>query len=217
MSSQSPRAVRFRHDLFVSYAKVDDHLVSGVEDGWVTTLKNDMEVRLSQLFGRDEGYSVWWDHELRGNVDLTPEILEQLEASAALLVILSPGYISSTWCMQEQGAFLEALRRRGHDRSGIFVVHREPIDQKDVPEGLKDKTGYKFWIERDGRPRTLAYPRPIPGINRAYYDKIDDLARDIQREVMRIRTESAPARPPRRKPPHNPRSRSTPWRESFQP
>jgi hypothetical protein len=32
----------FEHDIFVSYAHVDDIPLPGIEDGWVTTLVNNL-------------------------------------------------------------------------------------------------------------------------------------------------------------------------------
>src|SRR5262245_13950230 len=89
-------------DLFVSYAHVDNTPVFGAR-GWVSTLVQNLRNLLAQKMGRQDASSVWWDEiELRGNHDVTPEIRTTLQQSAALLLVLSPGYLASQWCKQEK-------------------------------------------------------------------------------------------------------------------
>src|SRR3954463_16343921 len=106
---------QFDHDIFVSYAQVDNRPVSGVSEGWVTTLINNLKVRLSHLFGREDRFSIWWDLDLSRNVDLTPAIFEKVRRTRVLLIILSPGYLASDWCRRECNAFLDLIRERGGD------------------------------------------------------------------------------------------------------
>ena len=44
-----------RHDVFVSYAHVDDAVLPGldIDNGWVTTLIESLMYRLDQMIGRD--------------------------------------------------------------------------------------------------------------------------------------------------------------------
>lgn len=85
-----------KHDVFVSYAHVDDQPLPGAEDGWVTTLVKGLKTRLAQRLGRSDAYSPWIDHELSGHVRITPQTLDTLRETAMLLVILSPGYVACT-------------------------------------------------------------------------------------------------------------------------
>ena len=95
-----------QYDIFVSYAHVDNACMPGETQGWVSALMATLEVYLQQKLGRRESYSIWRDPELPGNVPLTPEILDAVRHASILLLVLSPGYVASRWCMQELETFL---------------------------------------------------------------------------------------------------------------
>ena len=46
------------HDIFVSYAHVDNELLSGETDGWITQLISTLEVYLRQKLGRREKFTL---------------------------------------------------------------------------------------------------------------------------------------------------------------
>src|SRR5215510_14429072 len=90
-----------RCDLFISYARVDDTPVFGVR--WVSALVQNLRNLLAQKMGRHEAFSMWWDEtDLRGNHMVTPEIRAVVQQSATLLMVLSPVYLVSKWCMKEK-------------------------------------------------------------------------------------------------------------------
>ena len=96
----------YQHDIFVSYAHVDDLTFPGIEAaGWVATLIAGLNVKLSQNLGRSNLFSLWKDEQLSPNKPLTPEILNALKQSATLVIILSPGYMASPWCQREMQTF----------------------------------------------------------------------------------------------------------------
>jgi TIR domain len=94
----------YTHDIFVSYAHVDDLPDRKGEDGWVTVLVRRLMNRLAQLLGRQDSYSLWFDSELAHHVPITPEMLGTLEATATLMVVRSPGYLASPWCGRERAS-----------------------------------------------------------------------------------------------------------------
>ena len=64
----------YQHDVFVSYARVDDVALAGAKSGWVSTFVKNLEVLLDQKLGR--GYAPpWMDHQLARNAPLTPAIM----------------------------------------------------------------------------------------------------------------------------------------------
>jgi hypothetical protein len=90
----------YEHDVFISYAHVDNEPLVGVTEGWVTTLVRNLETVLRQKLGdREHRLSIWMDHELAGNRPFGDDIVAALERTATLLVIASPGYITSEWVL----------------------------------------------------------------------------------------------------------------------
>lgn len=173
-------------DLFVSYAHVDDlPLESGIP-GWVTTLVTSLKNLLAQRLGRGESLSLWMDHQLPGHVELTPEIEGKLGEAAVLLIVLSPAYLASTWCLKEMRLFIEAiLRGGGRVGARIFVVE---YDQVERPPDLGDLKGFRFWAKGPlGRStRTLGIPRPGPD-DRGYFDQLYDLRHDLAEALTRLK------------------------------
>lgn len=177
-----------KHDIFVSYAHVDDEPLAGADKGWVTTLINGLKIILGQKLGRSDAFSLWMDYELRGHTALTPNVIEQLEGSATLVLILSPGYLASQWCHLELNAFLAKV---GSNSGRVFVVEHEQVER---PAELSDLLGYKFWVSDDaGHPRTLAIPKPNPE-EVEYYQRLYDLARQLTDQLKELK-EQAKATP----------------------
>jgi hypothetical protein len=186
----------FQHDIFVSYAQVDNDPVPGVDDGWVTCLVKNLEWRLRQLCGRRDAYSLWMDLQLARHVRITPEIMETLEQTALLLVVLSPGYLASDWCRREREAFLQIVQQHMEDKKypRVFVVARDKVDQ--WPSEFGDLLGYQFWTENDRRQvRIMGSPVPNPEHDQEYFNKVWDLAGDMHRELSRLKM-LAQNRPP---------------------
>ena len=174
------------HDIFVSYAHVDNECLPGEADGWVTQLIATLEVYLRQKFGRSEKYTLWRDPELLGNVPLTPEILETVRASEVIVLVLSPGYVSSSWCLDELAAFVKA---RGVDSGRVFVVERDKLAESDRPMILADLKGYAFWVadkQQSGVVRTLGTPAMVD-YRADYFRQVEDMAIQLVRKLKEIR------------------------------
>lgn len=182
----------FKHDVFISYAHVDDVPPASVDTGWVTTLARELRRLLSEQLGRSDNHSVWMDYNLAGNDPITPVILDELTSSATLVIFLSEGYLSSPWCIREADAFLARLDALKATGASVFVVEKHKIERERWPEELADLRGYPFWTkDRDnGVVRTLAYPCPIPDEDRDYYRLVDDLSRNL---VAALREKQAAA------------------------
>lgn len=180
----------YDNDIFVSYAHVDNEPLPRVEQGWVSTLMSGLKTRLAQLLGRSEAFSVWRDPKLSAHESLTPQILNALKQSATLLIVLSPGYLASEWCLREKNTFLELTRQRIRAGSRVFVVERDQVQPDEKPEELRELLGYRFWVmeQESNRLHILGDPQPNPGDprDRGYYDKLNDLAGGLADELKRL-------------------------------
>lgn len=176
------------HDVFVSYAHIDNEPLVGAAEGWVTTLVRNLETVLRQKLGdRERRLDVWMDHELAGNRPFAGDIQGALERTATLLVIMSPGYLSSDWCRKERETFRRLVSSRARTGSRVFVVHRDRIELSRLPAEFEGLLGYRFWIE-DGparTPRTLGVPVPTPA-ELEYYSRVNQLALEIADELQRL-------------------------------
>lgn len=182
----------YEHDIFVSYAHVDNQPAPGVETGWVSTLVDGVRAYLAQKLGRAEAFDLWRDPRLSAHEPLTPAILNTVEKTAVMVVILSPGYLASEWCGRECDKFFKKMASEGARSGGrVFVVERDRVEQGGKPAALRDLLGYRFWFQEPegGRIRILGDPEPIPKDpkHQPYYDKLNDLAYDLAQELKRLK------------------------------
>lgn len=174
------------HDIFVSYAHVDNEVLPGEAQGWVTQFIATLEVYLRQKLGRREHYSLWRDPELSGNKPLTPEIIETVKESQIFVLILSPGYVASTWCLDELATF---VKTRGVDTGRVFVVERDKLAEDERPRVLTDLKGYAFWVadkQQQGVTRTLGTPATIT-YRADYFRQVEDMAIQLVRCLKQLR------------------------------
>ena len=166
----------YDYDIFVSYAHVDDQPMPGAAQGWVTTFANCIKTKLAQKLGRNDAYALWMDYELRGGQPITPHILDKLQRSAMLFVVLSPGYLKSVWCQRELDTFA-GLVANGQARS-VFVVELEPHDEAELPRPLADLKRSPFWTKdkKTGNPHRLG---ELVQDADEYYSAIDDFVREV--------------------------------------
>ena len=198
-----------QYDIFVSYAHVDNACMPGETQGWVTSLIETLEVHLQQKLGRRDSYSIWRDPELPGNVPLTPEILETVRHSSILLMILSPGYIASTWCMQELSTFLQTWPV---EEGRVFVVERTLLQQPQRPAALSDLKGFPFWVpdkQQHGVFRTLG-TLATASQNSEYFRQAEDLAIQLVGRINRLRSEAAASAAPAVQPANTPNGEASP-------
>jgi hypothetical protein len=177
-----------QHDVFISYAHVDNQPLEGMEKGWTTTLVGNLQNFLARKLG-SKNVSIWMDRELAGNAPLTPSIMDALRQTATLVVIASPAYMNSEWCSRERETFLKLVRERSRSDSRVFLVEIDKMERRDLPPEFSDLLGYRFWLQdREGKaPRTLAIPNPKPD-EPEYWDRLLDLSTDLAQELKKLKT-----------------------------
>jgi TIR domain-containing protein len=147
----------FKHDIFVSYARVDDVPVVQ-ECGWVSTLVGRIKALLAMRLGQAHAYSIWMDKYLTGNEPFPDMLIENIRQSALLIIIMSPAYLQSEWCRKESNAFLENLKKDPHHDGRVFIVEMTPTQRAHWPAELRDLVASRFWQDEDGLPVTLGFP-----------------------------------------------------------
>ena len=179
----------YDHDVFVSYAHVDDEPwlepPSGAEKppGWVATLVRHLRIALARKIGRPDAFNVWFDQlNLRGNHQVTDEIATRLKSSATFFAILSPGYSASIWCQQEARLFTRHFADNLRNR--VFIVEMSPLDDDaQPPPELSGRRNYRFWYpDRLGQPQTFAMPMPHQD-EPVYFRLVVDVAHDIHAQL----------------------------------
>lgn len=96
-------------DVFVSYAHADDEPPTGVKNGWVTTLVEELRKVLRRKLG-GAGARIWMDHQLAAHHHVTDTLTRKAAGSRTLVLVLSPGFLKSDWCRRELATFWAAAQ-----------------------------------------------------------------------------------------------------------
>jgi hypothetical protein len=174
--------MKFKKDIFISYAHIDDEALIEGEPGWITEFHRSLEIRLAQLLGYRP--NIWRDKALDGNHEFSDEILVQFPEIALLVSIHSPRYVKSDWCVREVNEFHRVAQSNigvnVGTRSRIFKVIKTPVDLSQHPPVIQGLLGYEFFkLDPDtGKPREFS---KLFGkeAQLAYWSKLDDLAHDL--------------------------------------
>jgi len=119
----------YSHDVFVSYAHEDDR-------DWIDALVNRLERTLNRLLGTK--IALWIDKkDLRPSRNFQKDIPQEVRSSAIFLLLASPSYINSNYCVnveceayEETRAAKEARFKADAFQNELFVLRSRilPID-----------------------------------------------------------------------------------------
>ena len=145
----------FEHNLFISYAHIDDQPLTPGEKGWISRFHTTLKAILSMRMGREA--KIWRDEKLQGNDVFSDEIVARFKQSAVLVSIVSSRYLQSDWCTREAREFCQSALENGGlvigNKSRVFKVIKSPVDcQEALPAAMKDVLGYEFFTLKDGVP-----------------------------------------------------------------
>ena len=121
----------FRYDAFVSYNIHDKDWVNKILQ---PKLEDENGIRLC-LNERD--------FELGGPI--SEQIIDSIEKSQKVLLILSPHFVRSNWCKFEMTMALQKLITKGHDM--ILLVILKPLDGVEITKTLKALLEQKTYVE----------------------------------------------------------------------
>lgn len=170
----------FAHDVFISYAHLDNQELVEGQKGWVANFHRALEIRVGQYLGKEP--DIWRDPKLHGNDVFAETLVTQVRDSAILISIMSPRYVRSEWTRREVSEFIREAGSRSSvgDKCRIFKVLKTPVPRDQHPSGLQALLGYEFFkIDPEtGRPRELDEIFG-PGAQREFWMKVDDVAQDV--------------------------------------
>ena len=196
VSTKRADLMSFDHDVFVSYATVDDR---PAKCGWVSAFVSSLSESLAAAFGKRNPDRIWWD---RSNIDeeasLTEQIRTKVQKSVCMVVILSKGYAESEWCGQERETFLTAVAGQPEADLRLFLVDIGNLEQKDRPKEFSDKRGRHFYVQPtntidvlDRKPLGFPTPDPQNKDHESFFAQVNQLANDLCKRVNKVRGATA--------------------------
>jgi hypothetical protein len=181
----------FDSDVFIAYAHADDDERTGIQRNWVKSFGQILERRLRRLVN-DDHLSLWSDEQLARGELLTADLIDRLHATATFVVVLSPHYLKSGWCqsdgsLDEFGSFHKLLAERHENGIKTFVAEKTKPSGRQ-PMEIHESRRAVFWMQ-DGEAGELRTFEPdVEDFD--FVENLNDLARDIARELMRLKEAS---------------------------
>ena len=144
----------FEHDIFISYAHLDNIPLSNEERGWINKFYDDLKLMLTKRCGRSGMLNIWWDSKrLDGAVKFDDSIAKGIDNSAVMICLNSTSYKESPYCNKELDHFYKkASTDKGlmiGEHSRIVHVLLENIPFREWPEELSGMSGFPFYEAED--------------------------------------------------------------------
>lgn len=174
------------HDIFVSYAHIDDQKPTDSDKGWVTYFVEELKKVLTQKLGRKP--DVWMDYLLAENYMVEPELKERIRASRTMVLFMSPSYLNSKWCQDELGDFL-TLNSEFKNKESVFIVAVEKTERESWHNRLRALTPIQLYTESLSKAvYRLGYPQPPMDGDNLYWTQLNELAHLITIHVQTLET-----------------------------
>ncbi len=153
------------YDVFVSYSHGDSRGGRGTDTPlkrWTVALIRELEAEIRSYDDEFDKLHIWFDEQIDPTAHLTEELRRKVKSSGVLMIVMSPRYLSSSWCNDERSWFEEQVVARSREGGRVFVVHALPTDAARWPSFLLDERGhpmpgFRFY---DGDGRDGERPKP---------------------------------------------------------
>ncbi len=176
----------YEHDIFISYAHIDDTPLMAGEEGWVSEFHKSLEALVKQILG--EELDVWRDPKLQGNDYFGDTLVDAVPKAAVLVSIVSPRYLKSDWCLRELDTFTNRTDgARIENKSRIFKVVKTPIERSNEPPPLNQLLGYEFFEINNASGKPTEFRIEFgPESKQHYLAKMYDLAYEIAEAIKQL-------------------------------
>lgn len=140
----------YEHDIFISYAHLDNATFPGQGDGWIKQFYENLNLMLAKRFGRMGMVKIWWDSKkLDGSVLFDDSIADGIKKSAIMISLNSSSYEASEYCKQELETFYNKANSDGvglnvGNRSRIIHVLLNNVPYQQWPKELSGTSGFPF-------------------------------------------------------------------------
>ena len=183
----------YKHDVFISFALVDDAGASD-EPGWVVRFADDFSNALKARLGGTPELEIFFSQrKSQGGSYSIASFASDARESALMLSIASPSYVgdragAKPVSLQELDAFAGVHGAQSVDR--LFLAQVLPfLESEPCPEMLRSKIPVRFWYETDAGAAITLEPT-TPERREQYKARLGDLAEAMSRQLLALRRAS---------------------------
>jgi TIR domain len=170
----------WQYDLFISYASENNR------DRWVQLFNDALSVELRELLGThfSEKYIYLDKTGLRVGQSFPNELEAAAEASAMLVPILSPSYVTSEWCTRERNAFLKTVRDSCGRSERLAPILVRAVEEGSL--GILHEAQFVSFLSRDGQtPWSIASPEWVALLNQ-FAAQVRDALRSLRKKYTPV-------------------------------
>lgn len=163
----------FDHDIFLSYAHVDNVPDREGERGWVEQFEQQLSIRLLKRFG--ESVDIWRDPAL-GRSQVFDRVIEKAVHGAGIMIsLLTNRYLLSEYCTQEIQWFCDKVKEEScglivDDYLRIFPVLLYNLPPESWPEVCRGTSAFPFHdasgtdVGEPLKPDSKAFDKQLRGL-----------------------------------------------------
>jgi hypothetical protein len=181
----------FEYDAFVSYSH-------GIRPGdadaplrdWTLELIRRLEIDIRLVDTDFHDLHIWRDEQIDPTIQLTDELRTKVSCSGILLVVMSPTYLTSTWCKDELDWFKQQIEDRARDQGRLFVIRALNTDPTRWPDFLQDGRGHPLpgFLFHGRQDSLMPYGWRGAGTHRdAYVQELGRLQTAVIRRLRELR------------------------------
>lgn len=138
-----------------------------------------LHVHLATLL-REGRIHTWFDREILGGDNIDDEIKRELEAAGLFLLLISPDFIASDYCVEQE--MRRALERHDAGSARVVPIILQPCDWASIPSLRRLKA-----LPKDGNPIS-----EWANANTAFLDVVQELRRILNVEEPKTATTTPP-------------------------
>lgn len=192
----------FEHDIFISYAHLDNVTITEEETGWIELFKKHLELSLNRRHGLAGSIKIWWDEKrLDGSMAFDQVIQDGVKESAVMLCLSSPAYFKSKYCNKEKELFYSKAAEEPcgleiENRFRIINIQLNRIPKEEWPPEYKGRTGFSFndSVDKDDfgqplDPKGAAFKKSLRQLTVATYDLLSSFETEVQEAEPEVQQE----------------------------
>jgi TIR domain len=207
-------APHFDYDVFMSYAhgQVQGYPDAPLRD-WSQRFIDQLRADFGALRNDFDALEFWDDRKVDPTAAMTVAIKDAVERSGILLIMMSPKYLASQWCIsKELDWFKTQFQSRRQSPGRVFVVRAVSTNTDGWPDFLKDESGhpdigFRFHPEttQEGTEpycyphlqfRTEDFNRPFSMLRTTLIGRLQEIKKICDGAYVAPLGNSAPSRPP---------------------
>jgi hypothetical protein len=183
----------FGHDVFISYAHVDNSPNRDGEKGWVERFAQQLSIRLLQRLGKS--VDVWRDPQLRRSQLFDVVIEKAVRGAGVMIALITNSYLNSDYCQQEIKWFCDKVQQEpcglivdNHVRIFSVCLYNIPPDR--WPDACQGALAFPFH-DAEG----TEFGRPLNPNTEPFDRQLNRLVEELYEVLIRLEHHEARSEP----------------------